>query len=366
MSAAGSDDAPRGVQASIDWYEASVKNTSVEWVAARLEEHLPTGFGFADLRILRDDDERFDGIGPLDLRVRADLVGQLNRRGEREPYVTIRLPGQLCRAVGTDAVLNLHAALSARRGWKISRIDVAIDDFDRSISPRKFATACVAGDLDDEKARVHRRVVTRVRGDNWEWSRRKGGCLWIGGRKSERLLRVYDKQAESSGAIRSVRFELQCRDESATTLAADLLAARAGGESLATVAMDHLVGFVDLRVPQGSRSSSQLWPRVDWWAKFVGAARAARIPRGDPTGAEQWLRALQRQSKGYVGVELRRAGVTSAEFASLPDDDSPAGKVLRAVRSIVGGELPKLSPEHGVRLGQLREMDGRRKRNRGR
>ena len=186
--------------------------------------------------------------------------------------------------------------------FKVSRVDMALDDFDKSFTPRMFAEACVAGSLDDEHAQLREQVVTRVRGDNWEWSRRKGGCFWLGGRSSARLLRVYDKDQESCGVIPSTRLELQSRNEFATNFVASLRAARSQPCGIVEVFMRHLVGFVDLREPQGDRSQSQTWPRLGWWEQVVGNPAAIGLAPLEDSSAEAWVAGMVRQFAGFLGV----------------------------------------------------------------
>jgi hypothetical protein len=283
----------KGREVSLDWFEASVKRSdpdgaevSVGLVFVLLVKHFGDVCGRQMAEVLRDDARAFDARGPLALRVRADQVGQQDRHGNRRPWVGARLPGEFCRAFGTDRVLAFVDDLDQAGELKVSRVDVALDDFDKTITPRMFAEACVAGDLDDENALLGLRAVTRVKPGNWEWSRRLGGCFWLGGRRSARLLRVYDKDTESKGQIPSTRIELQQRDEFATALVQRLLEARSAGQGIAEMFLGHLVEFVDLREPSGPRSSSHKWPRLPWWRALVGDAKGISMPgRGD---SEVW------------------------------------------------------------------------------
>ncbi|MGE3175261.1 MAG: replication initiation factor domain-containing protein [Planctomycetota bacterium] len=285
-----------GTRTSIDWLELSVKHLEPLQLGAILHEHLGPGFGPADFEVERDDEKRFLAMGPNGVRLLADPVGQENRDGVREPWSSVKLPGKSCRATGTEKLLRLLAVLlDDAYGLKVSRLDVAIDDFDRSFIPRQFAEACVDGDLSSEAAVLGRGVITRVRPTNWDWSRRKNGCFWLGGAKAARRLRVYDKEAESRGAIEAVRVELQCRDEYALDMAHRLVAAMVAERPLGDVARERVRGFVDLRVPSGSRSRSQEWPQVDWWAQFIGSGTSDGIPREDPTDARTWKAQCSKQ-----------------------------------------------------------------------
>jgi hypothetical protein len=354
--------AKSGLEATVDWLEQSAKGVTAGAVCRLLAEHLGPQFGREGVQVLRDDEAAFDARGPLGLRVRADKVGQLNKRGEREPWAGVRMPGELCRTAGTERVLDLSEAMGLAGIAKVSRLDLACDDFDRRFSPRQVATTCVDGSLDDEKALLGPQVVSRVKRENWEWSRRKGGCFWIGGNQSDRRLRVYDKARESGGRIESTRVELQCRNRFATALTERLLLARWTKRPIAEVFFEHLVEFIDLREAVGSRSGSQKWRRVKWWAKFVGGAKGVPTPGPDPSGVSAWIRSMRRQCAGFASVMLRDAGLDEAQFEALVQGQAPEDKLVAAILRIVGGKLPELSPEHELRLQQLKDERARRER----
>lgn len=358
MSAPGDAAArPRrsGRQVSVDWCEASVRLLTVGNLFVLLAKHLGEDYGQDGFQVLRDDEARFDAMGPFGMRVRADLIGQVDRRGNREPWVGIRVPGEACRVVGTNAVLDLVEMMGLAGKLKVSRLDLALDDFDRSFSPRQFAEACVVGRLDDENARLGAGVVTRVRPDNWEWRRRYGGCFWLGGRQSQRLLRVYDKEKESGGAVPSVRVELQCRDEFATFLTRRLLDARWQKRPLAEVWGEHVVAFVDLREPEGHRSGSAGWRRVRWWRKLVGDAGAVATAQPDDSSIGQWMDAMQKQCGGFLRVLLLAEGVDEETFRGPVLNPDQLRRMVDVLRTALPVGEWRLSGEHRVRVKQLRE-----------
>lgn len=346
---------PRGVELSIDWLEFSCKNRTVTGMRRLLVKHLGDQFDGESWTVQRDDKDRYDARGMGEARLQADRVGQLNRRGLREPWAAIRLPGAVCRAMGTPRLLALLRDAFARDGVKVSRVDLALDDYARSFTPRRFAKVCVAGALDDEHALLSERVVTRVGRNNWEWSRRVGGCFWLGGRKSERLLRVYDKEQESGGLVRSIRVELQLRDAWATEAAWELVEAQRAGQSLQLVACRHLVSFLDLREPTGSRTASHRWQRLGWWAKFVGAAERASLAVPEQGDALAWVASSARQCRGALQVLLQVAGVCTADdLARLRAGDAAVAAGVREVlERILGAEWLPLSREHRARLREL-------------
>jgi hypothetical protein len=342
-----------GRSVSIDWLDLSSKNLDANGLLELAEFHFGKVFGRRGQTVLRDDELRYMAKGPLGMFLQADLIGSPNRFGEKEPWAALRLPGELCRAVGTGAVLDLVDAIAAAGGMNAARIDVALDDYEKTISPRQFAQACGLGRLDDESAELGPGVVTRVRRDNWEWSRRKGGCFWLGGRKSPRLLRVYDKDKESKGQIPSTRFELQSRDAFAVAMLDGLLAAHRAGEPIGGAFLARLVSFVDLREPCGSRSGSQKWQRIPWWKELTGDAMALPTLARDDSGVWEWIRAMDRQAGGYLAVRLKAEGLDGHALGVVAARSPAGAKLVRLLRSILGRADQALSPEHRVRLLQL-------------
>lgn len=347
-----------GKEVRVDWCEFSVKKVGVDDVFAVLVELFGEEFRRAQFEVVRDDERKFDARGPFGVKVHADRIGQPDKWGWPQPWSAVRVPGSVCGIVGTAAVLEVVRRLGAmgtEGALKVSRLDLALDDFDRSVLPRKFAEACVAGSLDQEGSRLRPEVVTRVRPDNWEWSRRDGGCFWLGGRKSPRLLRVYDKRGESKGAIPSVRFELQCRDEYATKLGADLLAAQDQGDSLAGVWAAHVVGFVDLRVAKGHRSESAKRQRLGWWERLVGKSGPVTLAKADLSSYGQWVRECRRQFSGFLQVMLLAEGVGPEGLAAAIEDPEGARSVVRTVARCLGARSWELSGEQELRLRQAFE-----------
>jgi hypothetical protein len=352
----------------VDWCEFTVKGLKVEDVFGALVERFGVEFRRELFEVVRDDERRFDARGPLSMRVHADRVGQLDKCGRLRPWSGVKLPGAVCGQVGTAAVLRLLQQLGqpgtdgAGEALKVSRLDLALDDFDRKVSPRQFAEACVLGRLDQERSRLRPEVITRVRRDNWEWSRRSGGCFWLGGRKGPRLLRVYDKQAESSGAIPSVRFELQCRNEFGTKMATDLVGAWEAGESLWPVWAAHVVGFVDLREANGHRSNSAKRRRLGWWQRLVGQSAAATIAAKDDSPFTQWEREMQKQCGGFLLVMLQAEGVDKHGFTQAIRDPEMARRVCSVMARCLGTRSWSLSGVHELRLRQAFEQLGMAKR----
>lgn len=196
--------------------------------------------------------------------VRWDIVGAVGATGARHPWIGVRLSGSACALLGQRRLRRVLSYVLSNRG-KVSRLDLAMTGTDL---PGPMSTARVLlGEDPRPGARLGEHVRTRVRRDAWDVGH-QFRAFYLGSPSSQRLLRVYDKGAESRGAVAGNRWELQLRDESATAWARRVLEVGAG-EALASA----LVSFIDLRNREG---------REPWYSTVVGDARAWRwggVPR---------------------------------------------------------------------------------------
>lgn len=175
-----------------------------------------------------------------------------------EHFVSVEIPGSAADVIGVPRlfrglrVLRDHGVV-----FRASRVDIALD------VPAELVTAAgVAEHVQREKTGVKaiRSLVKRnkislrapVMGG-------RGATVYFGGRQSERMLRVYDKDLEDGTAV--TRFELEAKGRRAAYLLAALLddgLSRFGQSVIA-----HMRDYIDFL-------------GADWWDAIVsGVARAA-------------------------------------------------------------------------------------------
>lgn len=100
------------------------------------------------------------------------------------------------------------------RGCRISRMDLAYDDFTKTFTPHDFACWKMTG-----------RISTQCKVCGFMMSEAtKGGTFYLGKRGKGRFLRIYDKEYESKGVINSIRYEFELRQEWATLIQDKILA----------------------------------------------------------------------------------------------------------------------------------------------
>lgn len=95
------------------------------------------------------------------------------------------------------------------RGGKFTRLDIAHDDYSKKFTPRDLMEYWLSGQV-STPARFARCVASKQSGSD---------TFYLGKRGSERMLRVYDKAAESQGEIDAVRWEFEYRGEKAQAVA---------------------------------------------------------------------------------------------------------------------------------------------------
>ena len=134
--------------------------------------------------------------------------------GRPEMGVHLGMTGRSLRtlAEGAQPATNMLSWAIEHNG-KVTRLDLAIDVFDQEIDPIALA-ACPRVDNAPGTARKW----SSVQGD-------KGGkTAYIGSRKSEKFLRIYDKAAESGQLDRPwTRFECEFKGDAARVAAAQMV-----------------------------------------------------------------------------------------------------------------------------------------------
>ena len=193
--------------------------------------------------------------------------------GESERFdFHVTLSGKACGAVGHERMVKLLQYME-RAGTKYTRIDIVIDDFDKVMTPAGLEEIIkVPKDGDDALGEwvSHASKWLGLEGGDMGCGDDTADTIYIGSPKSRNYLRVYDKEAESKGEIPAIRWELQCRGESAETLGPLL----AQGDWKIAIPQ-RFVSFIDFR----ARDKKHIGPRtrLGWWKKLVEDAERANM-----------------------------------------------------------------------------------------
>jgi len=212
-------------------------------------------------------------VGPGGAKVWWDAPGRED--------VHVSLPGQACGVAG-EVRLRGYLQHVMAVGGNATRLDLAMDDYERIVSPGDVLTALQGPDLV-----THARNYLTQQGGRVGSSELTGVTVYLGAPSSRQRLRVYDKGLESGGKMDCVRWELQSRKEAAETMA-NVLADQDWGRVMAS----RLAGFVDFR-EVAAHSEVEKRPRVRWFQELVGLIEkaSAYLPKAVRTVEEavEWL-----------------------------------------------------------------------------
>lgn len=158
-------------------------------------------------------------------------------------------------------------------GGHLTRLDVSYDDRVGIVTIAEIESAVSCGDV---VTRFHK---WRPDGDYEIGSPAvNGGTVYLGSRKSDVFLRVYDK-AKEQGLENThwTRFELQLRNESATQFARVLSDTYKKDRDLfAELALGILRGYVEFKDKNSDSNPSRRKP-LDWWLKIVGDVKKVKV-----------------------------------------------------------------------------------------
>lgn len=190
-------------------------------------------------------------------------------------------------------------------------LDLALDDFEKRVDPGFVLDAFRSGSA-VTRAKRSRRIREEDRG-----GRRLGDGIQIGSRSGICFLRVYDKELESGGARRCIRWELQTKERAAEALLHDLVAHEEHGKVFA----EHLVRFLDFRQP--GLGAASVRPREPWFADLVGAAEKAVLAQPErTTSLASVLAWIHKQVVPLLGVIWHLSGRRNKEFLEVLDLDN--------------------------------------------
>ncbi len=260
----GVTNAKTQIALSIGWLQFTFRcHLPGEWSTYLqiLDETLESFFPFA---ILRERGSGFQGY-----RRSALSEGGLRYAfTEGRPDIHVVIPQTFLDSLTPDRLWKLFQFVDGLPGVTISRIDLSLDDFSKDVRPIDVWN-CVNG---GNYVGFSRAGDTGLPVQEWIQSVNARGELsttyYVGSRQSDVLMRVYDKDAESQGAVDAVRFELRLRHQSADFAFRKLVEFTPFYWDRAVPAL--VLGHFDLREKE-SASHIEHRERVTWWERIVGA-----------------------------------------------------------------------------------------------
>lgn len=179
--------------------------------------------------------------------------------------IRISIPG---KPIGSVAQERVHwlAQFFADREYHCTRFDVAIDDYTRTLSLDSIKDCCESGDYTGAN---EFRYYKRKRRGEWQ----PGQTIYIGATTSDKQVRIYDKEIESKGTTKSIRYEVQYRDSLAQSVFLDYTQspdAVAANENISRVAVS-AVSFLHRTDVNLKRCR-----RYRFWESFIGRVGTPR------------------------------------------------------------------------------------------
>lgn len=145
-------------------------------------------------------------------QMRPSLIDIFSTPGDKDVRPIIRLTGAaMSNFRETNRFLHDAAILRiiGRNVAYFSRVDLAVDIIDEGHFARRFANHLAAGQVN-----IGRRKATIVSGVGEQ----AGTTVYVGARTSPKMCRVYDKNAESNGVVKSSRVEFELKDYAAVNI----------------------------------------------------------------------------------------------------------------------------------------------------
>jgi len=244
--------------------------------------------------------------------------------------ILVDLPGKACAALGERLVPFFEWALT--HGGKVTRCDWAIDDRAGRVTLARILDAEASGHL-----------VTRWRGDLTVLQNRRRGAItgwtcYLGTRRSESLLRIYDKSGEQRRKKREVqgewtRIELECHQDLADAMAREYFAR---GSVAIIEQLNRRIRFTS---PSGTDSNPWRAPVAPWWESVIGSVNPGHsLTCGElPECTVDRLEAMAERQCGPALVTLVKA----------------EGGELKRIIGILERSRERLKPKHQAALARF-------------
>lgn len=204
----------------------------------------------------------------------------------------ISIPGGVLSALESREIWKIAQYLKVL-GLRCSRIDFAVDDFEKRLKKDLIKKAILAKNY--SKFRKH--PISDSLDEKGGWTQ------YFGKRESARFTRLYDKEAESKGKIKSLRLETQFNAKTANVVVDRWLAIcpEKLGDDWQIVSAKYIfqsvcgsIDFIDRASNPAEKNVSRL-KRLTWWEKFCSLAEGviyhtAPTPKQSLQKAMGWMK----------------------------------------------------------------------------
>lgn len=212
-------------------------------------------------------------------------------------YCRLAISGKDCARIGSVKLRGFMIwAVSSLTNLRCSRIDLAIDDYDKKL---KLCDIQNALEKDERSGFIKSSVIVN------HGSKKGGWCVYLGVRSGERLVRIYDKSAESKGRIDSIRWETEFHDERADSIYRLILGFPKNAVEFAAKIIDYALGGVSF-IERNDKNISRC-PLLEWWREWLQHLDSTPVKvfiRRAPTSLQDTIAWLERAvSKSLASCE---------------------------------------------------------------
>jgi hypothetical protein len=173
--------------------------------------------------------------------------------------VRISIPGKPLSHAGFERVQALGKWFVAH-DFGCTRFDWAIDDYERKLSLSDIRNSISEGGVSG--ARKYKYVESGDIGKDSD-----GTTIYLGSPRSDKMIRFYDKNAESGGELNCIRYELQARNSLANHYYLKYFSGEQN-ENIISEVSQMAVGSLKFIRPENEVLSR--CPLCEWWAEFLG------------------------------------------------------------------------------------------------
>jgi len=228
------------------------------------------------------------GRSPNGIRVAWDDA--IDRNGNVKVFISI--PGGVLSALASAKIWSIAKYLRLS-GFNCSRLDLTVDDFEKRLKKETVLRAI----------RANNRAKFRKQKYDDSLSEEGGWTIYFGKRESARFTRLYDKDAESKGKIKSTRLETQFNAKTANIVLdkwLDISPEYLGDdweEASAKYIFKSVVGSIDFvdRASNPEEKNIKRLKRLGWWQRFCDLAQGtiyhtAPTPKQSLQKAVGWMK----------------------------------------------------------------------------
>jgi len=232
--------------------------------------------------------------------------------GKPEMGVHIEGMGKACRELEERGVVKDWPAffldINCACG-KVTRVDIAIDDYVGFLDIKHIREQMESGNF--TSVFTDFQVQMSWKSPDFD---RKGITCYFGSRKSESLIRIYDKAQEQGVDRHWIRVEMEFKGDLANRVAEFI----AVNEDLLYL-KGLLYQLLDFKDPSSDSNKSR-WPTAKWWSDFLDEIRKIKLPKE---------RVRKRYEDSLAWVEKQVAPTLAMLALANGGDMGPIDKLIR-------------------------------------